>query len=53
MPAELVDAMRLQPKAQAVEREQAGSAWRDLDLVFAQPDGSPIDPRRDWEAWRS
>jgi site-specific recombinase XerD len=52
MPAELVDAMRLQQQAQAVEREQAGSAWQDLDLVFAQPDGSPIDPRRDWEDWK-
>lgn len=52
MPAELVDAMRLQREAQAVEREQAGSAWKDLDLVFAQPDGSPIDPRRDWTEWQ-
>ncbi|MBW0091435.1 site-specific integrase [Pseudonocardia sp. KRD-184] len=52
MPADLVDAMRLQRTAQSVEREQAGSAWQDLDLVFAQPDGSPIDPRRDWTDWQ-
>lgn len=52
MPAELVDAMRRQHDAQAAEREQAGSAWQDLDLVFARPDGSAIDPRRDWEEWK-
>lgn len=41
--------MRLQQETQAGEREEAGGAWQDRDLVFAQPDSSPLDPRRDWE----
>lgn len=52
MPPELVAALRRQKEAQQAEREHAGSEWQDLDLVFAQPDGSPIDPRRDWAEWK-
>jgi site-specific recombinase XerD len=28
-----------------------GPEWTDHDLVFCQPDGRPIDPRRDWDEW--
>jgi site-specific recombinase XerD len=30
----------------------AGDSWQDLDLVFAEADGRPIDPRDDWESWK-
>jgi integrase len=29
----------------------AGSAWNDNDLVFARPDGRPINKNLDYEAW--
>jgi len=51
MPASLVEALREQRRAQLVERHLAGDAWRDLDLVFAEPDGSPIDQKADWKEW--
>ncbi|MER5672778.1 tyrosine-type recombinase/integrase [Pseudonocardia alni] len=51
MPASLVDALRAQRQAQLVERHLAGDAWRDLDLVFAEPDGSAIDQKADWKEW--
>jgi site-specific recombinase XerD len=34
------------------ERALAGEAWQEHDLVFTQPDGSPVDPRRDWADWK-
>jgi len=52
MPLDLVDALRRYLEAQRAEREHAGSAWQDLDLVFAQPDGSPVDARQDWAEWK-
>ncbi len=27
--------------------------WEDSDLVFCQPNGKPIDPRRDWQDWKT
>ena len=39
-------------KAQLRERFAAGKEWEDRDLVFSRPDGSPIDPRDDWEEWK-
>jgi site-specific recombinase XerD len=30
----------------------AGDAWQDLDLVFSQPNGSPIQTRHGWEEWK-
>lgn len=53
MPPQLVEALRAHRQAQLEERLLAGSEWEDHDLVFAQPNGRPIDPRRDWGAWKS
>jgi len=53
MPAQLVDALRVHRQTQLEERLLAGSVWEDHDLVFAQPNGRPIDPRRDWAAWKT
>ncbi len=52
MPADLVEAMQRHRQVQDTEREQAGGEWQDPDLVFAQPDGSAVDPRHDWEEWK-
>lgn len=56
----VAEALREHRKAQEAEREQAGSAWEmhgppgrePGGLVFAQPNGRPIDPRRDWGDWK-
>jgi integrase len=34
------------------ERLRAGELWEDNGLVFCQPNGRPIDPRRDWDEWQ-
>jgi integrase len=53
LPGPLVDALRAHRAAQAAERLKAGSAWRDNDLLFAQPDGRLLDKRADWREWRA
>jgi integrase len=52
LPAELTDLLREQKKWQNTERTAARELWTDLDLVFARPDGQPIDPRHDWTEWK-
>jgi integrase len=51
LPPELVSALREHRDAQFMEKLLAGSEWLDAGLVFAQPNGRPIDPRDDWEEW--
>ena len=51
LPPELVTALKEHRDAQYLDKLDAGSEWREYDLVFAQPDGRPIDPRDDWEEW--
>ena len=29
----------------------AASLWQNHDIVFAQENGRPIDPRADWQEW--
>lgn len=53
IPPQMVPQLLEHRRAQAEERLKVGSAWRDLDLVFARPDGSPADPRSDHRAWKS
>jgi integrase len=52
LPPELVPVLRAHRAAQSAQRLKAGDAWQDLDLVFCQQDGRPIDPRRDWADWK-
>ncbi len=52
LPAPLVAQLREHKAAQDAERERAGELWTDLDLVFAQATGRPIDPRADWLEWK-
>lgn len=44
MPAPVVAALGRQRALQARQRLVAGSGWEDLDLVFANAIGAPIDP---------
>lgn len=52
IPAELVDALRAHREVQDLERMMASGAYASHGLVFAEPDGSPIDPARDWQQWK-
>jgi integrase len=47
LPIPLVDALRAHRAAQLQERSTAGSLWEDHDLVFAQPNGRPIERKSD------
>jgi Phage integrase family len=51
VPPELVTVLREHQQAQILERALAGGTWTDHGFVFCQPDGQPIDPRRDWQEW--
>lgn len=51
VPAPLIEALRRQRVAQNEERLVAGTEWDDWDLVFAQPNGRPLDKHSDYEAW--
>lgn len=59
LPDELAAALEAHKSAQDAERELARDLWEQHGppggqpgLVFAQPNGRPIDPRRDWGAWK-
>jgi integrase len=41
-----VAVLRAHRAAQAAERLQVGSGWRDHDLVFCKVDGEPLHPER-------
>lgn len=52
IPPPLVPVLKAQRTAQKRERLAAGELWQEHDLVFCQPNGKPIDPRRDWTEWQ-
>jgi len=52
LPAGLTAMLRAHRTAQAAERLRAGSLWRDSGNVFTDGRGQPLDPRRDWGAWK-
>ena len=51
LPGPLTAALRKHRETQNLERMVAGSDWQDFDLVFAQPNGRPLDKHSDYEAW--
>jgi integrase len=53
LPLQLREALRQHRVAQLAERMAAGPEWEDHGLVFAQPNGRPLDPRGDHRAWRA
>lgn len=44
VPPQLIGALKRHRIVQLEERMIAGSRWQDLDLVFASPIGTPLDP---------
>jgi integrase len=53
LPLPLVAELLRQKAVQLGERMLAGSEWHDEDLVFAQPNGRPIDKKSDYDDWRA
>lgn len=53
IPAELVELLRAQREIQDLEKMSAGGAYTDHGLVFAELDGSPVDPGRDDDEWHT
>jgi len=53
LPDALRDALRSHRAWQAERRLAAGDAWKDGGFVFCQPNGRPIDARRDWLDWKA
>jgi integrase len=51
LPKPVVADLRVHRARQNRERPAASNIWEDHDLVFAQENGRPIDPRADWEEW--
>ncbi|MFI1017997.1 tyrosine-type recombinase/integrase [Streptomyces sp. NPDC020965] len=37
---------------QEADRAAAGDLWQDHDVVFARPDGRPLDPHQDWQEFK-
>lgn len=56
LPPVLVELLREHRQAQRAERLAAGPLWEqpfDAPLVFAQPNGRPVNPRADWGQWKA
>jgi integrase len=53
IPAELVEQLRAHHEVQDLERQFAGGAYTDHDLVFASPLGEPVDPGADDDEWHA
>ncbi|MFI9642608.1 tyrosine-type recombinase/integrase [Micromonospora sp. NPDC051925] len=53
IPAPLLDALKQHRAAQEQERETAAQLWEEGGWVFTQPNGRPIDPRADHDAWKA
>jgi integrase len=51
LPIPLVATLHEHKAAQLGEQMLAGSEWHDEDLVFAQPNGRPIDEKSDYDDW--
>jgi integrase len=53
LPDELFDLLMRHEELQLREREVAGTQWHDGGWMFTQPNGNPIDPRRDLDEWKA
>ena len=52
LPDPLRDALRAHRAKQLEQRMAAANVWEDGGFVFCQPNGRPIDARRDWLDWK-
>jgi len=53
LPDELFTLIMAQRAMQERERVHAGSEWHEGGWMFTQPNGKPIDPRRDQYVWKA
>ena len=53
LPDELFALIVAHRTMQERERDHAGSEWHGGDWMFTQPNGKPIDPRRDQYQWKA
>jgi integrase len=53
LPDQLFTLIEAHRQMQDRERQRAGTDWHDGDWMFAQPNGKPIDPRRDQYEWKA
>jgi integrase len=53
LPDRLFELILLHEQVQLREREHAGTEWHEGGWMFTQPNGKPIDPRRDRDEWKS
>jgi integrase len=53
LPDELFTLITAHRTMQQRERENAGSEWHADRWIFTQPNGKPIDPRRDHYEWKA
>lgn len=53
LPDELFELLAKHEQMQRLEREHAGTEWHERGWMFTQPNGRPIDPRRDLDEWKS
>lgn len=52
LPDEIFDLLMRHEEVQLLERKHARNDWHDDGWIFTQPNGKPIDPRRDWGEWK-
>ncbi|MEV4993134.1 tyrosine-type recombinase/integrase [Streptomyces niveus] len=52
IPSPFVAPLREHKARQEEAKAMAGDAWQECDVVFARPDGRPLDPRADWEEFK-
>lgn len=53
LPDELFELLSKHEEVQKREREHAGNQWQEGGWMFTQPNGRPLDPRRDLTEWKS
>lgn len=53
LPDELYELLVRHGRVQQGEREHAEMEWHEGGWIFTQPSGKPLDPRRDWDEWKS
>jgi integrase len=53
LPDELFTLITAHCTVQEQERQHAGSEWHKGDWMFTQPNGKPLDPRRDQYEWKT
>ena len=52
LPDQLYELLVQHRANQEREREHAGSVWQEGGWMSTQPNGKPIDPRRDMQDWK-